>query len=207
MVVVLALQPACDGAARLETGSSDPVTTASPNKRVDAQQVRVTRDGQRGPATCSPQEVGELVVEFFGAINDGAIDTASFFAPDMEWYSISEWSRDSRKGHFVSYGYEPEKLGSYFQRRIRQHEQLHLLEIDVIYEHQRNLGHVSYAIQRTADDLNTSHQIVLGKGAIECDTGRIAVWSMSHDARFQRVPALCPGEAKPPRIAIACARA
>lgn len=207
MVVVFALQPACTEAPFLETGSSDPVTTASPRARVDAQQVLVTRDGQRGPATCRPQEVGELVVEFFAAINDGAIDTASFFAPDMEWYSITEWSRDSGKRHFVSYGYEPERLGSYFQRRIRQHEQLHLLEIDVAYERARNLGHVAYAIERTADDLPSSEPIVIGKGAIDCDTGTIAVWSMSHDTRFQRAPAMCPGEAEPPRVAIACARA
>lgn len=144
---------------------------------------------------------------FFGAINEGLVQTSDFFAPDMEWYSLSEWSRASGKRHFVSYGYEPERLGSYFERRINQHEQLHLLEIDVSYEEERNIGHVVYAIERTADDLDSSNPIVIGKGAIDCDTGTIAVWSMSHDARYQKAPELCPGEAEPPEIALACARA
>ncbi|MBA2272499.1 MAG: hypothetical protein H0W21_01155 [Actinobacteria bacterium] len=167
----------------------------------------VTRDRQHGPATCSPQEVGELVVDFFAAINEEVVEASSFFAPDMEWYSLSEWSREEGKRHFVSYGYDPEKLESYFQRRAEQHEQLHLLEIDVQYERQRNLGHVAYVVERTADDLPSSDPIAFGKGAIDCDTGNIAVWSMSQDTRFQRAPAICPGQAKPPRIAIACVRA
>ncbi|CAN5700886.1 hypothetical protein BH24ACT26_BH24ACT26_04890 [soil metagenome] len=172
-----------------------------------AQKVRVTRDRQRGPATCSPQEVGELVVDFFAAINEGAVEASSFFAPDMEWYSVSEWSRKKGKRHFVSYGYQPQELESYFERRALQHEQLHLLEIDVAYDQGRSLGHVAYVVERTADDLPSSDPIVIGKGAIDCHTGTFAVWSMSHDTRFQRARAICPGQAKPPRIAIACARA
>ena len=207
MVVVLALQAACDDPARPETQPADPVSTATPQGRITAQQVRVTRDGQRGPAPCSPEEVGELIVGFFGAINEGAVEASSFFAPDMEWYSVSEWSRKAGKHHFVSYGYEPEKLQSYFERRISQHERLHLLEIEVAYERSRELGHVVYAIERTANDLPNSDPIVIGKGAIDCDTGTIAVWSMSHDTRFQRAPVICPGEADPPKIAVACARA
>ena len=206
MAVVLALQPGCDNPARPETESADLIATASSPAETATQELRVTREAQSGPPSCDPQQVGELVTGFFGTINEGTADASSFFAPDMEWYSVSEWSRVSGKRHFVSYGYKPKELVSYFKRRIRQHEQLHLLEIDVSYDEQRNLGHVSYAIERTADDLDGSEPIVLGKGAIDCDTGTIAVWSMSHDARYQKAPALCPGEAKPPKIAIACAR-
>lgn len=206
MVLILALQAACDAPAQPQTQPAAPVPTASPQDQITAQQVRVTRDGQGGPAACSPQEVGELIVGFFGAINEGSVEASSFFAPDMKWYSISEWSPKGGKRHFVSYGYDPEKLESYLERRIAQQERLHLLEIDVAYERERNLGHVVYAIERTADDLPSSDPIVIGKGAIDCETGTIAVWSMSHDTRFQRAPAICPGEADPPMIAIACAR-
>lgn len=207
MTVILALQPACDEAARPEARSENPVATASTRSSLTAQRVRVTRDRQRGPQSCSPREVGELVVDLFAAVNEGALEASSFFAPDMEWYSVSEWNGDGGKRHFVSYGYDPEKLESYFQRRAEQHEQLHLLEIDVQYERQRNLGHVAYVVDRTADDLPNSDPIAFGKGAIDCDTGTIAVWSMSQDTRFQQAPTICPGEAAPPRVALACARA
>ena len=207
MVVALALQAACDAPARPETQPAASAPTTSPQDQITAQQVRVTRDDQRGPAACSPEKVGELIVGFFGAINEGSVEASKFFARDMEWYSINEWSPKGGKRHFVSYEYEPDELESYFERRIKQHEQLHLLEIDVAYERARNLGHVAYAIERTADDLPSSSPIVIGKGAIDCETGTIAVWSMSHDTRFQRAPAICPGEADPPMIAIACARA
>jgi hypothetical protein len=203
----LMLQPACDEAALPEIRSENPIATALPRTEPTAQRVRVTRDRQRGPQSCSPQEVGELVVDFFAAFNEGVVEASSFFAPDMEWYSISEWNREGGKRHFVSYGYEPETLESYFQRRAKQHEQLRLLEIDVIYERERNLGHVVYALERTADDLPSSDPIVNGKGAIDCETGTIAVWSMSHDTRWQRAPDICPGNAEPPEIALACVRA
>ena len=178
----------------------------SPSAQGTTQHVRVTRDGHGVPNSCTPQEVGELVVDFFAAINEGAVEASRFFAPGMEWYSVTEWSRDTGKRHFVSNGYDPKKLESYFQRRAEQHERVHLLEIDVAYEPARNIGHVAYALERTADDFPDSDPIVIGKGAIDCDTGRIAVWTMSHDTCVQTPPALCPGEANPPKVAIACAR-
>jgi hypothetical protein len=148
-----------------------------------------------------------LVVGFFAAINEGAVEASRFFAPDMEWYSVTGWSRAAGKRHFVSNGYDPEKLESYFQRRAEQQERVHLLEMDVAHEAARDIGHVAYTLERTADDFPHSYPLVIGKGAIDCDTGRIAVWSMSHDTRFQTAPALCPGEAEPPEVAIVCARA
>jgi hypothetical protein len=205
MVLVVALQPACDDSARPETKLSNPVATVSPSADVTTH-VRVTRDGEDAPTSCTPQQVGELVVGFLAAINEDAVEASRFFASDMEWYSVTEWTPDAGKRHFVINGYDSEKLESYFRRRAKQHERVHLLEIDVAYEPSRNLGHVAYALERTADDLPDSDPIVIGKGAIDCATGTIAVWSMSHDTRFQRAPALCPGDARPPRIAIACTR-
>lgn len=184
-----------------------PVTSA----RTDGfpvQDLQVTRDGAKGPDSCSPQAVGELVVGFFGAVNAGEFEASRYFSPDMKWYSISEWSPDSGKDHFVTYGYEPEELEAHFESRIAENEQLHLLEIDVAYERERNIGHIVYALERRADDLPVADPIVIGKGAIDCHTGKISVWSMSHDARFQRAASnTCPGKPDPPETAIACARA
>ena len=67
MAVILALQPACDEAARPEARSENPVATASTRSSLTAQRVRVTRDRQRGPQSCSPREVGELVVDLFAS--------------------------------------------------------------------------------------------------------------------------------------------
>ena len=203
LVAVLALQPSC---VLTERGSSTTTSTESETrtKRSLPQEVRVTRDGSDGPESCSPQEVGELVVGFLGAVSEGEEQISTFFAPDMEWYSLSEWSPGTGKRNFVTYG--PEKLDPYFERRAKQHERQSLLEIDVSYELQRNIGHITYNIERTADDLPKSDPIVIGKGAIDCETGTILVWSMSHDTRYQDAPALCPGEAEPPKVAIACAR-
>ncbi|MFN2389818.1 MAG: hypothetical protein ABR575_09480 [Actinomycetota bacterium] len=202
IVAALALHPACDERAR-PVKNSAAVSTASPG---GTQQVRVTRDAQDGPPSCSPQEVGELVVGFFGAINEGSVEVSSFFAPDMQWYSVTERRPGGDKRHFVTYGYDAEKLGAYFDRRIGQHEQLRLLEIDVAYEGARDLAHVAYTLERRADDLPQGHPIAAGKGAIDCGTGTIAVWSMAHEARFQRPGSICPGDAGDFQIAIACTR-
>jgi hypothetical protein len=199
---------ACTSGAEIAgKAPAPPASETEPRAIAARQRIRVTRDSGHGPEACHPQQVGETVIKFFAAIHDGRVEVESFFAADMEWYSASEWSREESKRHFVSRGFQPQELDSYFERRISQHEQLHLLEIDVAYERARNLGTVAYAIHRSADDLPNSDPIAIGKGAIDCDRGTIAVWSMSHDIRFQRAPAICPGEAKPPTIAIACARA
>lgn len=172
-----------------------------------SQRVRVTREAHRVPSSCAPRQVGELIVGFLTAISEGSVEVSRFFAPDMKWYSVSEWSRGAGKRHFVSHGYDPRELESYFERRAAQNERISLLEVDVSYEPGRELGHVAYVLERGADDLPESDPIVHGKGAIDCDTGKIAVWSMSHDSRFQKAPPICPGEPKPSGLAIACARA
>lgn len=206
MVGVLALQPACDAAASSRAEPASPTATSSTTTPRPSQTVRVTRDDHSGPETCRPLKVGELIVSFFGAFNEGAVDAAAYFSPEMQWYSVSEWTRARGKRHFVSYGYDPAKMHSYFQRRASHNEHLRLFEIDVDFEQERNLGHVGYSLARTADDLPRSRPIAMGKGAIDCDSGTIAVWSMSHDVRFQRLPGLCPGRPQSRREALACTR-
>lgn len=205
MAVAVMLQPGCDPSAPTETEPA--VTTATPRDRTSVQRVQATTEPWSGPNSCSPRRVGELVVDFFGAFNRGNVEISRFFAPGMEWYSVSEWSRKTGARHFVSYGFKPEELSSYFRRRAQLQERLHLLEIDADYEAARNLAHVAYVLRRTAEDLDDSHPIVIGKGAIDCETATIAVWSMSHDTRFQRIPSVCPGKRDAARVALACQRA
>jgi hypothetical protein len=69
-----------------------------------------------------------------------------------------------------------------------------------------NLGQVAYTLRRTADDLAAYAREAGGKGAIDCDTGGIAVWSMAQGHEPLPFGDLCLGEPQPPHVAIACAR-
>ncbi len=82
---------------------------------------------------------------------------------------------------------------------------MNLITIDVDYERPGNLGYVAYSIHRTADDLEGYSPKLGGKGAIDCASGRIAVWSLAQ-GRKPVIGNLCPGETDIPTIALACAR-
>ncbi|MQB01234.1 MAG: hypothetical protein GEU78_13235 [Actinobacteria bacterium] len=129
---------------------------------------------------------------------------AGFFTENFEWYSATEGNPRNGGRHFVAY--HRAKLQAYFLERISHDERMYLLEIDVGYERARNLGHVAYNLLRTADDLTEYAAEAGGKGAIDCDSGRIEVWSMAQGPKPQPVGDLCPEEPVPPDIAIACAR-
>jgi hypothetical protein len=167
-------------------------------------QVKVTRNTAEGPERCSPSQVGRTVTNLFAALNRGDVDVAlDAFTDKLGWYSVTEGNPDKRGRHFVAY--EPGKLRSYFKDRIGHNERMYLVEIDVGYERPGNLGHVAYDILRSADDLKGYASNAHGKGAIDCDTGRIAVWSMAHGKKATP-GSLCPGEPDPPGVAIVCAR-
>lgn len=169
------------------------------------QQIRVTRDTDRGPESCHPRQVGETVIKHFDAINEGDTDRAmNYVAPQYGWYSVTEGNPRDGGRHFVAR--DSDTLREYFNRRIAMNERIYLLEIDVAYERARDVAHVAYNLLRTADDLTKYAAQAGGKGAIDCDSGGIAVWSMGQGPKPQLVGDLCPGNARPPRTALACRR-
>ena len=169
------------------------------------QQIRVTRDTDRGPEVCRPQQVGETVVDHFDAINEGDADRAmNFVTPERGWYSVTEGNPRDQGRHFVAR--DSGKLRDYLHERVRQEERIYLVEIDVDYERASNIAHVAYGFHRTALDLADYAPEGGGKGAIDCDTGLISVWSMAHRNEVVPLGDLCPGGSDPPRIALACAR-
>lgn len=203
VVVALSLLVACERGGSQPT-AVDHLGTPTP-MTYSAQEVEVV--GPEGPEDCGPRAVGELVARFFAASNERDVDISAFFARDMEWYSVTDRVRDNDRRHFVSYGYDPDKLGAYFERRAEQNEELVLLEVDVQHDPDRqNVGHIAYTLERRADDLAGSQPLAHGKGAIDCDSGTIKVWSMVHPVRLQHSPDVCAGDAEPPRVALACAR-
>jgi hypothetical protein len=170
-----------------------------------SQQIRVSRDTSRGPRACQPEHVGRLVADFFAAVNRGEADRVTeFFTPGLGWYSVTEGNPNNGGRHFVAY--KPSRLQKYFGDRVSRNERMYLVEIDVAYERAGNLGHVAYNLLRSADDLTEYAAEAGGKGAIDCEGGRIVVWSMGQGPKPQPAGTLCPGQPDPPHIAIACAR-
>ena len=195
---------ACTSGA--DTVNNRPAPEASdPTSGTATQQIRVTRDTDRGPDVCHPRQVGETVVKHFEAINQRDTDRAmNHVAPQLGWYSVTEGNPRDGGRHFVTR--DSDKLREYFDRRIAQNERIYLLEIDIAYERARDIAHVAYNLLRTADDLTDYAKEAGGKGAIGCDNGRIAVWSMGQGPRPQLVGDLCPENPHPPKTALACAR-
>jgi hypothetical protein len=168
----------------------------------DAAQVVVTRDHPGLPAGCRPRPLARRIAAFFDAFNRGDASAIDYVDPSEGWYSVT----DGRRRHFVTYSRHG--LPEYFARRHRRGERLRLLEVDVSYA--RGLGHVAYLIERRADDLRhlgIMHTRAIGKGALNCETGQIVVWSMGMPAGDGHGPfQVCPPPSKPTRAVVACAR-
>lgn len=185
-----------------------PTATPAPTRQAEpAQEIRVTRDLEMGPGPCRPAEVGALLSRFLTGYSSGDKDAADLFASDMEWFSLTQWTRSTGKKHFVTS--DQAGLRSYIERRAQYNDRMDLLEVDVFFDAARDLGHIAYTINRFADDLepaNPPGTTVIGKGAVRCDTGKLLLLSMSHDVRFQEAPELCRGNADWPDVALACSR-
>jgi hypothetical protein len=170
--------------------------------RQTAARVVVTRHDPGLPAGCRPRPLARRIAAFFRAFNRGDPSAVGYVDPSDGWYSVS----DGRRRHFVTYSRHG--LPSYFARRHRRGERLRLLEVDVSYA--RGLGHVAYLIERRADDLRRlgiMHTRAIGKGALNCETGQIVVWSMGMPAGDGHGPfQVCPPPSKPTRAVVACAR-
>ena len=198
--VLLALATAAALLAGCEPAPAQrPASDSSPTP---TQRVEVGGGAGEAPEACSPQRVGDLVVGFFDAVNrEDAGATAGFFTDDFEWYSITEGNPRNGGRNFV--GRDHEDLERYFAERAQHDERMHLLEINVGYDSGRDLGHVAYSLRRTADDISRGPD-AHGKGAIDCGTGLIHVWSMSQTKGPMGVRETCPGKPDPPRVALAC---
>ena len=142
------------------------------------------------------------IAAFFDAFNRGDPSAIRYVAPSGGWYSVT----DGRRRHFVTYSRRG--LPEYFARRHRHRERLRLEQVDVTFGN--GLGHVAYSIERRADDLRRlgiSGTTAIGKGAVDCETGRIVVWSMGMPAgggheRYE----VCPPHRVASRAIVACAR-
>ncbi len=129
------------------------------------------------PNGCGPDDVGHVIVGFFEAFNSGSIEgrVDEFVAPAnrFAWFSV-----DGVGEHFDDDAKDRSTLGSYLQERSDAGERLRLVAMDTEYEPARNITHIAYNIERTEPETSEGARIVVGKGAIDCESGKIMVWSM-----------------------------
>lgn len=141
----------------------------------ERQSIVVTRDSDAGPEKCHPEAVGELMVSFLHDVNSGK-DPTRWFASNFEWYSMTEGNPRDDGRHFVTY--QRDELADYFRRRAAHAESMKLLGMSVKYDEGRNISHLVYWIERTADDTDEFGRIATGKGAVVCGEGKILLLSM-----------------------------
>ena len=141
----------------------------------EKQRIAVTGDSDSAPRICEPEAVGELMVSFLHDVNRGE-DPTQWFASGFEWYSMTEGNPRGDGRHFVTY--QREELEEYFRRRAAHSESMKLLGMTVQYDEGRNISHLTYWIERTADDTTDFGNIATGKGAVDCEEGKILLLSM-----------------------------
>jgi hypothetical protein len=240
MVLILALIAAgCGGAPEGPGGDSrpaEPITNGGAGGEAPrpATKVLVTSEDPSLPDGCRPREIAELVLDFFDAFNRGDQERLSrlFFIsegpspPDFSeegyypwsWYSVSEVGPGGRiEDGFVTYNQG--ELLRYFAERYGQREHLGLIKVSAtqagLLGEEGNVG-IVFVLTRDARDLEPGlggpARIAIGKGAINCASRKIFVWSMEMRAREDRSARqaagwLCtdPPGWKPGSAVVACA--
>jgi hypothetical protein len=130
------------------------------------------------PQACTAAGTTALVKGFFAALSQGRVeDLARFFAPPMrfQWYAngvepgvrLDESARDRST------------LLGYLQQRQAMREHMVVEAVDFNgYRDADRTAHFGMLLRRAADDIPGGPQLLLGKGAVDCDTGRLMVISI-----------------------------
>ncbi len=128
------------------------------------------------PAHCQPKAVQEAVESFVSAFNSGkqgALDATIAREPKFEWYSVSSPQGSQRMDDESR---DRATLLEYFSQRHELHERLSPTSFSSKYESRRNIANFEFRIRRAADDVKVEER--RGKGAYDCETRSIMVWSM-----------------------------
>jgi hypothetical protein len=182
--------------------------SATQSSREPTTKVIVTSDDASLPDGCHPRQVAELVIDFIDAFNRGDQERLSrlFFIsegpspPDFSeegyypwsWYSVSEVGAGGQiENGFVTYNQS--ELLRYFAERHRHGERLRLLKVSStkagLLGEENNIE-IIFVLTRDAEDLDPGlggpARIAFGKGAINCESQRIFVWSMKMRAGENR---------------------
>jgi hypothetical protein len=176
----------------------------------------VTRDNPGLPRHCRPRQVALLVHRSLVAFNAGDTrEIARLVNPENGgWYSVTEQTRLGRR-HFVTS--DQQDLLRYVERRHAERDRMALSEL-AVGDLRRSptapdarIVDIELALRRTANDLRQlgiRTDRATGKGAVDCDTRQIVVWSIGMTRRVRREPSPgCPRPAeRTPGAILVCAR-
>lgn len=129
------------------------------------------------PSLCGARHTKTTVVSFLRDFNRGApnrLNREIAREPDFIWYSVS-----GEPGQRLNeQATDRSSLIPYFKARHAHHEHLSLTSFTFNGRH-GGYGNFQYRLMRQADDLADGTPVLyVGKGALSCRIGRIAVWSM-----------------------------
>ena len=172
--------------------------------------IIVTSDDASLPEGCNARQIAELAIDFVDAFNRGDAERLSrlFFVsegpspPDFSgsgyypwsWYSVSEVGEEGMiENGFVTY--DKGELLRYFAERHSQGERLGLIKVSStqagLLDEENNVG-IVYVLTRDAEDLDPGlggpSRIAFGKGAINCESRQLFVWSMEMREGDDRTP-------------------
>ena len=132
------------------------------------------------PARCTPARVGQQLTRVFAAAaRADAAGIRRTLAPTarFEWYSLTTVSGEQRLGHVVRR--RPRTAARLLAERSREAgERILVVAVEVSYEKRRNIAHFGQLFRYRARDLaggrwRSGH----GKGAMDCASGGLMVWS------------------------------
>jgi hypothetical protein len=165
-------------------------------------QLIVLRNARRSEV-CSAGEVGALLARISRAVTIGNVMTlnAAFArAPDFRWYSDGS-SGSPRLGVQST---DRATLLHYFADRHRHRERVSLVAVSVAPRSSGQIADLLWVVRRTATDLPSRLGFSPGKGAIDCHSGKITVWSFGSP---QATPGPSPCRAIPSRSTpVSCTR-
>jgi hypothetical protein len=168
------------------------------------QQVVVTGPAATRDRHCSPREVAQLIADFLTNLQGGSIQLNRFVAPRpiFRWYSdnVSSGRIGLRRAENRS------TLKSYLMSRYARRDYIALAQL-ALSPPQRGIGNFDFITYRTAADIPSDLPVTEGKGAVDCQTGRVIVWSMGGPVA-SAMGTLCPMPAKTSADqAVVCGRA
>ncbi len=175
---------------------------SSPDKMTD--KVVVTRDSSPvgAPLSCRPEAAGLFISNYITAVNRGLMhDLDRYFANSsrFHWYSDATGS-NIRIGTAAN---DRLSLLSYLESRHVHHEQVAIVQLAVAYRASDNSGNFEFNGKRVADDIAPEGSLTVGKGALDCETGKIMVWSWGESVAGQ-LAAICPAGSEGGLPLIAC---
>jgi hypothetical protein len=223
-----------DGSRHAGSPTGEGAKVQESGDHVSDTKVIVTSDDASLPDGCNTRQIAELAIEFVDAFNRGDEERLSrlFFVsegpspPDFSeagyfpwsWYSVSEIGEDGRiENGFVTY--DKGELLRYFAERHRHGELLELIKVSStqagLLDEENNVG-IVFVLTRDAEDLDPGlggpSRIAFGKGAINCESRQLFVWSMEMREGDERTPReaagwLCtdPPGWRPGKAVVACA--